>query len=81
MKSIILLLFFLTQFAVAQQTDSAKRTIVEDETLTFDMYETKMRSLVWSGGVNKTFSPKDDVEKIIGDYTKKIFKKLPIRVK
>ncbi len=56
-------------------------TTVEDGTLTFDMFDTKTRSLVWSGGVNKTFSAADDVEKIIGDYTKKIFKKLPIKIK
>lgn len=56
-------------------------SIEDDGTLTFDMYDMKTRSLVWSGGVNKTFSPKDDVENIIGDYTKKIFKKLPIKVK
>ncbi len=56
-------------------------SIEDDGTLTFDMYDTKTRSLVWSGGVNKTFSPADDVEKIIADYTKKIFKKLPIKTK
>ena len=56
-------------------------SIEEDGTLTFDMYDNKTRGLVWSAGVNKVFSPKDDVEKMIGDYITKIFKKLPIKKK
>ena len=31
--------------------------------------------------VEKTFKATDDVEKIIGDYTAKIFKKYPVKKK
>ena len=45
------------------------------------MYDTETRKLVWSGTVEKTFKLTDDVEKIIADYTVKIFKKYPVKGK
>ncbi len=56
-------------------------TTVTDGAITFDMYDGKTGKLVWTGGAKKTFAASDDVEKIIADYTKKIFKKLPIKIK
>ena len=56
-------------------------TTVTDGALTFDMYDGKTGKLVWAGGANKTFGIADDVEKIIADYSKKILKKLPIKIK
>lgn len=53
-----------------------------DGILEFNMYDTKTGSLIWSGSVEKTFSTyADDVEALIGEYTKKIFKKLPVKNK
>jgi hypothetical protein len=45
------------------------------------MYDTQTKKLVWSGSVEKTFSMADDIEKILADYTTRIFKKLPIKKK
>jgi len=56
-------------------------TTVTDGALIFDMFDGKTGKLVWSGGVKKTFGIADDLEKIIGDYAKRIFKKLPIKHK
>ena len=54
-------------------------SVEEDGMLKYAMYDTKTRNLVWTGMVEKTFKPSDDVEKIILDYTAKIFKKYPIK--
>lgn len=54
-------------------------TTVEDGTLKFVMYDTESKKLVWSGMANKQFKMSDDVEKLIMDYTVKIFKKYPIK--
>ena len=51
-------------------------TSMEDGTLKYSMYDTKKKKLVWSGSVEKTFSMADDIEKILADYTTRIFKKL-----
>jgi len=47
--------------------------------LSYDMYDTQTRKLVWTAHANKTFDMADDIQYIIGDSTKKIFKKLPIK--
>lgn len=54
-------------------------TTEEDGVLSYDMYDTETRKLVWTGSADKTFKLSDDVEKIISDVTGKIFKKLPIK--
>ena len=56
-------------------------TTEEEGVLKYVMYDTQTRKLVWSGMVEKTFKLTDDIEKIIGDYTVKIFKKYPVKVK
>lgn len=56
-------------------------TTEEDGVLKYAMYDTGTKKLVWSGMVEKTFSLTDDIEKIIGDYTIKIFKKYPVKAK
>jgi hypothetical protein len=56
-------------------------TTEEEGVLKFVMYDTETRKLVWSGMVEKTFKLTDDIEKIIGDYTIKIFKKYPVKGK
>lgn len=56
-------------------------TTVEDGSLKFVMYDTDSKQLVWSGMANKTFKMSDDVQKIVMDYTVKIFKKYPISKK
>ena len=52
---------------------------VEDGSMKFVMYDTETKKLVWSGMVSKKFKMSDDVEKIIMDYTVKIFKKYPVK--
>lgn len=52
---------------------------VEDGNLKFVMYDTETKKIVWTGMANKQFKLTDDVEKIIMDYTAKIFKKYPIK--
>lgn len=54
-------------------------TTEEDGSMKFVMYDTKTQKMVWSGTANKTFKMSDDVEKIVMDYTAKIFKKYPIK--
>ena len=51
----------------------------EDGALSYDMYDTSTKKLVWTGRADKTFKMSDDIEKIIFDVTEKIFKKLPIK--
>jgi len=55
---------------------------MEEGVLSYNMYDAKTHALIWNGGVEKRFSASmDDVEALIGEYTKKIFKKLPIKIK
>jgi hypothetical protein len=54
-------------------------TTVEDGTLKFVMYDTETKKMVWSGMANKEFKLTDDVEKLVMDYTVKIFKKYPVK--
>lgn len=54
-------------------------TTVEDGTMKFVMYDTQTKKMVWSGMANKTFKMSDDLEKIVMDYTTKVFKKYPIK--
>ena len=56
-------------------------TTEEDGALKYVMYDTQTGKLVWSAMVEKTFKLSDDIEKIIGDYTVKIFKKYPVKAK
>jgi hypothetical protein len=53
----------------------------EDGTLKYVMYDTQTGKLVWSGMVQKKFQMTDDIEKILTDYTARIFKKYPIKKK
>jgi hypothetical protein len=54
-------------------------TTLEDGTLKFVMYDTESKKLVWSGMANKQFKPSADIEKMVMDYTVKIFKKFPVK--
>lgn len=56
-------------------------TTEQDGALGFSMYDARTGKLVWTASVKKTFNGADDIPKIINDYTKKIFKKLPVRKK
>ena len=49
--------------------------------LVYAMYDAKNKSLIWSGRVETEFKLSDDIQKMIFDYTKKIFKKFPIKKK
>lgn len=51
----------------------------EDGILSFAMFDSQTRKMVWTGKVEKTFSMADDIQQIIGDGTKRIFKKLPVK--
>ena len=53
----------------------------EEGLLSYAMYDTHTTKLVWTGNMQKSFKMSDDLQKIIGDATKKIFKKLPIKAK
>src|SRR4026207_1956846 len=46
----------------------------EEGVLKYVMFDTETREMVWTGTVEKRFKLTDDVEKIINDYTIKIFK-------
>lgn len=54
-------------------------TTLEDGSLKFAMYDTDSKKLVWTGMAQKKFKMSDDVQKIIMDYTVKIFKKYPVK--
>ena len=54
-------------------------TTEEDGVLSYDMYDTRTGKLVWTAHAGETFLKSDDIEKIIGEVTEKIFKKLPIK--
>lgn len=54
-------------------------TTVQDGNLKFVMYDTHTKKMVWSGMVSKEFKLTDDVEKIVMDYTARIFKKFPVK--
>ena len=56
-------------------------TTQEEGALKYAMYDTQTGKMVWSGMAEKTFELTDDIEKIIGDYTVKIFKKYPVKAK
>lgn len=51
----------------------------EDGMLKYVMYDTQTSDMVWTGMVEKRFKLTEDVEKIISDYTIKIFKKYPVK--
>lgn len=52
---------------------------MEDGTLSYAMYDTESKKLIWSGRMEKKFKPTDDVQPIIKNATRDIFKKLPIK--
>jgi hypothetical protein len=52
-----------------------------DGILKYMMFDTGTGKVVWQGMVEKTFKFTDDIEKIISDYTVKIFKKYPVKKK
>jgi hypothetical protein len=52
-------------------------TTEENGMLKYVMYNAANGKMIWSGMVNKTFKPTDDIEDLISDYTAKIFKKFP----
>jgi len=54
-------------------------TTSEDGILKYTMYDTRTRQLIWSAQVNRTFKMSDDIEKLIKEGTKKIFKKSPLK--
>jgi hypothetical protein len=56
-------------------------TTVTDGSYVIAMYDGQNGKLVWQCRAKKTFDMSDDIQKIIGDYTKRMFKKLPIKVK
>jgi hypothetical protein len=56
-------------------------TTSEEGVLSYVMYDTQTAKMVWAANEEKTFKMSDDLTKIIGDATKKIFKKLPIKPK
>jgi hypothetical protein len=51
----------------------------EEGMLKYAMFDTATREMVWTGMVEKQFKLYDDVEKLIADYTVKIFKKYPVK--
>jgi hypothetical protein len=51
----------------------------QDGMLKYVMYDTETQKIVWTGMVEKKFNLTDDVEKVISDYTAKIFKKYPVK--
>jgi predicted small integral membrane protein len=56
-------------------------TTSEKGILTYAMYDTQTKNLVWSARGEQKFKMSQDVQKIIGDATKKMFKTLPIKKK
>lgn len=51
----------------------------EDGMLKYVMFDTETKEMVWTGMVEKRFKITDDVEKLISDYTIRIFKKYPAK--
>jgi hypothetical protein len=56
-------------------------TTSEEGILSYTMYDTQTTKMVWAANAEKSFKMTDDLQKIIGDATKKIFKKIPIKPK
>ena len=54
---------------------------IQGGALLYATYDSGSKRLVWSGRVEKEFKMSDDIQKMIFDYTKMIFKKLPIKNK
>jgi hypothetical protein len=51
----------------------------EEGMLKYAMYDTQTKNMVWMGMAEKRFELTDDIEKIITDYTARIFKKYPVK--
>jgi hypothetical protein len=45
------------------------------------MHDAESGHMIWSGMVEKKFKMSDDIQKLITDYTVKIFKKHPLKPK
>jgi hypothetical protein len=45
------------------------------------MYDAETGKMIWNGMVEKKFKMSDDIQKLIGDYTVKIFKTYPVKPK
>jgi hypothetical protein len=56
-------------------------TTEQEGVLKFAMYDTQTGKMAWTGMVEKTFSLTDEVDKIVTEYTVKIFKKYPVKKK
>ena len=56
-------------------------TSEQDGALKLVMFDTSTGKMVWSAMVEKRFKLTDDVDKIVVDYTAKIFKKYPLKKK
>ena len=54
-------------------------TTKEEGVLRFSMFDTSTGKLVWTGEAKKSFKLSDDVQKLVMDYTVKIFKKFPLK--
>ena len=53
----------------------------EEGMLKYVMHDAQSGQMIWSGMVEKKFKMSDDIQKIITDYTVKIFKKHPLKPK
>jgi Domain of unknown function (DUF4136) len=59
---------------ITESTEAAGAFVVS-------MYDVQTRRMIWTGRAEKTFKYTEDVQKIVGDAIKKVFKKLPIKKK
>lgn len=55
--------------------------IAEDGTLKYAMYDTQTGKQVWWGMASRQISMKEDIEKLLDQYTARIFRKFPVRKK
>lgn len=53
----------------------------EDGTLKYAMYDTETRQQVWWGMAKRQIKMSDDIEKLLSDYTARIFRKFPLKKK
>jgi hypothetical protein len=53
----------------------------EEGMLKYVMHDAESGQMIWSGMIEKKFKMSDDIQKLISDYTVKIFKKYPLKPK
>jgi len=58
-----------------------RESYYQNGSLAFEMFDTKTGHLIWTGGDKEDFTNSVDIQKMISASVKKIFKKLPIKVK